>query len=90
MIFKIGARRDIVGYRIDVQVAAGTEETIASVSTSYENFSIGDDSLSPSEVEYQRTFTQVGGYTPGVVRTVVVTAANDSGKRQTASKRWQD
>jgi accessory colonization factor AcfC len=65
MIFMIDVNRDIVGYRIDVLVTAGAGETISSVSTSYEDSSIAEDSLSPPEVQYQRTFTQVGGYTPG-------------------------
>jgi len=90
MIFTIGCARDIVGYRIDVQVKAEGTEEISSVSTRYENSPLADDYLSPSEVQYQRIFTQVGGYTPGVERTVKVTATNDAGKQKTASKRWKD
>jgi len=91
MIFKIDSGRDnLIGYRIEVQVNAEAGEEIASVSTSYENSSLADDFLSPHEVQFNRLFTQVGGYTPNVERTVTVTATNNSGKQQTASRRWQD
>ncbi|ACM21093.1 hypothetical protein Geob_2744 [Geotalea daltonii FRC-32] len=90
MIFSISCIRDIVGYRIDVQVKAEGSEAITLVSTSYEGSSLADDQLSPPEVQYQRIFSQVGGYTPGVERTVKVTATTDAGKQKTASKRWQD
>ncbi|MDD2335274.1 MAG: hypothetical protein PHD01_01715 [Geobacteraceae bacterium] len=90
MKFNIETKKESIGYRVDVQVNAEGGEEIASVSTTYENFEIGNDYLSPSEVQYQRIFTQVGGYTPGVERTVVVSATNNAGKQQTASRRWKD
>jgi len=90
MIFMIDTKRDIVGYRIEVQVNAETGEQIAKVTTSYENSSLASDNLSPPEVQYQRIFRQVGGYTPGVDRIVKVTATNDGGKQETASRKWQD
>ncbi|MBJ6727344.1 hypothetical protein [Geomesophilobacter sediminis] len=90
MLFTIACTRDIIGYQIDVQVKAEGSETISSVTTTYEDSDLATDFLAPSEVQYQRTFTQVGGYTPGVSRTVKVSAVNDSGQERTASKRWQD
>jgi hypothetical protein len=90
MTFTINCARDIAGYRIEVTVKAEGTETIASVTTVYEDFPLATDFLSPPEVQYQRVFTQVGGWTPGVVRTVRITAVNQEGKQQCASRRWQD
>jgi len=90
MVFTINCTRDIVGYRIDVEVRAEAEESIESVRITFDDFELANDFLSPPQSQYQNTFSQVGGYTPGVQRTVVVTATNDAQKQKTASKQWQD
>lgn len=90
MNFSITCTRQIVGYRIDVEVKAEGAETIISVVTTYDNFDLANEYLAPPQVQYQRTFSQVGGYTPGVARTVQVTATNEAGLSRTASKSWQD
>lgn len=90
MTFTISVSRQAIGYKIEVTVNAESGEEITSVKTSYENTDLAYDTLSPHEVQYQRTFTQVGGYTPGVERIVKVTACNDADKYQTASRKWKD
>jgi hypothetical protein len=73
-----------------VQVKAEPGEEIASVRTTYDDSELADDDLSPNEVQYQRIFKQIGGYTPGDTHTVQVTATNNSGKSQTSTRTWTD
>ncbi len=62
----------------------------ARVVTTFENLDLANDSLSPSQVQYERIFRKVGGVTPGANHTVLVTAENDKGDSQSASRTWTD
>lgn len=90
MKFSIQAKRDFIGHRIDVTVSADEGETITRVTTLYDDFPLADDPLDPPQVQYQRTFSQVGGFTPGDDHIVKVTAYAASGSQRTASYQWQD
>lgn len=79
-----------IGHTIEVLVVAETGETIARVSTYYGGSQLANDDLSPPHSQYERIFTQVGGYSPGTRHTVLVTAMNDKGVEQTASRTWTD
>jgi len=91
MKFAIANVRDVINHRIDVQVNAEAGEHLTFVRTEMDAFSLGQDNLAPHEVQYSRTFSQAGnGFTPGFDHVVKVTATNDQGISQTASRRWRD
>ena len=90
MKFSLKNSPDGMGNRIDIQVNAEQGEEISSVSTYFDEVSLAEDSLTPPEVQYERVFRQVGGFTPGQLHTVRVNATNNHGVSQFASRSWQD
>ncbi len=90
MRFTLGHHRVLIGHQVTVKVAAATGETVARVVSVLDGAKLGDDRLDPAEVQYERVFEQAGGAGPGQRHVLVVTATNDAGDRQTASRRWQD
>lgn len=90
MKFSIKNNPDGMGHRIEVQVVAEKDEEIVRVSTYFENNTLAEDDLAPPQVQYERVFRQVGGITPNDSHTVKVTAVNEKGVEQTASRTWAD
>jgi len=90
MDIQIQAGRDVMNQWVDVSVKAGAGPLIANVTTVLDGFGIGDDDLDPPEDSYQRTWHQVGTGAPNQTHEVVVTAVDDNGNQESASKTWQD
>ncbi len=90
MRFTLKNSPDVMGHKIEVLVVAGEGEAIARVVTTFENSDLANDSLSPLQVQYERVFRKVGGITPGANHTVLITAENDKGDSQSASRTWTD
>jgi hypothetical protein len=79
-----------IGHKIEVQVIAEGGETISRVTTAHGGFDLANDDLTPPQVQFERIFTNVDGYTPGRTHTITVTAVNDRGIEQIASRTWTD
>lgn len=79
-----------IGHKVEVQVIAGEGETISRVSTMHGGFELAIDDLVPPQVQYERVFMNVDGYSPGKTHVVVVMAVNDRGVSQIASRTWTD
>jgi hypothetical protein len=90
MRFTLNRKRVVIGHSVSVKVAAASGEVIARVVTRLDGTKLGDDRLSPNEVQYERIFEQAGGAGPGREHTLIVSATNDAGETRTASLRWQD
>lgn len=90
MRFALAHNRVLIGHQVTVKVTAASGETIARVVTVLDGSRLGDDRLDPAEVQYERVFEQAGGAGPGQRHALLVTATNDAGVHQTASRRWQD
>jgi len=90
MKISISHSPNAIGHHISTEVDADSGEKIQFVETDFDGFPIGSDSLSPPELQYSRTFSQVGSITPSFDHTVKVTATNNKGDTETASTRWTD
>jgi len=90
MQFTLNQAPDVVNEHIDVTVVAGENQQIASVNTTLDSLSLAFDSLNPPEQQYQRSFSQVGIRTPGRSHTLLVTAQDQNGNSESASKTWID
>jgi len=80
----------VIGHRIVVKVTAAANEEIERVIAKLDGRKLGDDRLTPAEVQYQRVFQQVGGGGPGTDHVLVVTARNSDAETRTSSLRWTD
>jgi hypothetical protein len=90
MDIQIRGGRDVMNQKVDVTVKGGTGQLIANVTTALDGLEIGDDNLYTPRDSYQRTWNQVGTGVPNQTHEVVVTAVDDKGKQESASKTWQD
>lgn len=90
MRFSLSHRRALIGHELTVKVTASAKETIARVTTTLDGRGLAKDSLSPPEVQYERSFHQVGGAGPGLQHVLVVHATNGEGEQAVASLRWND
>jgi hypothetical protein len=90
MRFSLSQKRVVIGHQITVKVTAASGETITRVVTTLDGSKLGDDRLTPSEVQYERIFEQAGGGGPGQRHALLVAASNDRGENQNASLRWRD
>ena len=90
MNIQIQAGRDVMNQWVDVSLKGGAGQLIANVTTVLDGFAIGDDDLNPPEDSYQRTWHQVGTGALNQTHNVVVTAVDDNGNQESASKTWQD
>jgi hypothetical protein len=86
----IQAGRDIMDQWVDVTVKGGSGQLISHVTTNLDGFPIGDDDLNPPESSYQRTWHQVGSGGANQTHQVAVTAHDQKGNEESASKTWQD
>lgn len=90
MRFSLNHRRALIGHDTTVKVTAAAKETIARVTTELDGRSLAKDALSPPEVQYERSFHQVGGAGPGQQHVLIVRATNGEGEAAIASLRWND
>jgi hypothetical protein len=90
MRFSLSHERMVIGHRITAKVSTASDEAITRVLTKLDGRKLGDDKLSPAEVQYVRVFEQVGGAGPSQDHVLLVSATNDDGATQTASLRWTD
>lgn len=89
MEFTLSHSPDVINQRIDVKVNAAGSRLIF-VSVRLDSSPLGDDLLSPPVTQYERTFNQAGTRTPGQAHNLLVTARDENGKEESASKIWQD
>ena len=89
MQFTLNHERQTMGQRIQVTVVAGPGQSITEVTTVFDGFSIGDDSLAPGTTSYDRTFE---GQTAssGDSHNLVVTAFDQNNSPESATKIWTD
>jgi hypothetical protein len=90
MKFTLSHKRDLMGNLVTAKVSASSNETISRVETRLDGHRLAVDRLSPTEVQYTRIFPRAGNAGPGVKHVLLVTARNDKGLNQTASRRWED
>jgi hypothetical protein len=81
---------DVMGHEIRVVVTAASSERIARVETKLDGFTLAADALSPPAGTYDRTFSQVGNYTPGWDHTAVATAVDQKGGQTPGVEKWRD
>lgn len=81
-------RRAVKGFRIDVAVQAESGETIVTVTTTFDAMLL--ETANPASESYNRSFDQVGGWTPGANHTTTVIAVDDKGKQHRALDSWTD
>jgi len=84
------ARNVVMGYDVTVCATAEGEESISSVDTILDGFTIGSGGLDPDTQSYQRVFRQVGSYTPGAHHKLVVRVFDDKGNRRNYVVEWDD
>lgn len=89
MQFAMTHRRQTIGQQIEVTVTGAGGQTIAQVTTQFDGFTIGDDALAPGSTQYDRTFDGQSA-AMGASHTLVVTALDESGKTESATKIWTD
>lgn len=90
MEFVLSHSPDVINHRIDVTVKAAGGQVIISASTKLDGGVLATDSVDPPSVQYERHFRQVGIRSPGLKHTLVVTARDQSGKEESATKIWED
>lgn len=81
-------QRAVKGFRINVSVQADGDETIMTVTTTFDAIPLATDN--PAAQSYNRSFDQVGGWTPGANHTTTVVALDDNGKQHKAVDSWMD
>jgi len=90
MAIQIKAGRDVINLWVDVTVTATSGRQIANVTTTLDEFPVANDDLNPPQDSYQNTWHDLGLGTVGATHKVEVTAVDDQGKIEAASKTWQD
>jgi len=90
MDIQVKAGRDVMNQWVEVTVKGGSGQLISYVTTMLDGFPIGDDGLNPPEGSYERAWHQVGTGAPNQTHNVLVTATDQKGNQESASKTWQD
>ncbi len=89
MQFTLNHQRQTMGQQIQVTVVAGPGQWITEVTTVFDGFSIGDDSLAPGTTQYDRTFEGQSANS-GASHNLVVTAFDEKNSPESATKIWTD
>jgi hypothetical protein len=89
MQFTLNHQRQTMGQQIQVKVVAGPGQSITEVTTLFDGFSIGDDSLPPCTTQYDRTFEGQPA-SSGASHNLVVTAFDQNNSPESATKIWTD
>ncbi len=90
MTFTATHARAFVGTDIAVTVTAGGKEEIASVTVELDGLLLDEVELGSGTESYTRTFSEVGGGSPGMDHTLVVTAEDGDRAPHSATTRWAD
>ncbi len=90
MRFKLGHVRTGVGTNLTVSVEAEGDETIASVTTTYDGFPLQPCDIGPGSQSYECEYRQEGDGGPGMQHKLAVRAINSQGKLQSATSSWVD
>lgn len=90
MKFTLSYARALLGYNIDVQINAEDGEEIGQVSVLLDGSELSDETLPTPSVSYQRTYLQVGTFSPHADHTLEVLATDGKGNQRTAIREWQD
>lgn len=90
MTFKLAVCRDVVGSRIDITVDSEPDRLIARVTTTLDNFGLGDDRPRNPSTHFERGFAQAGNAGPGTKHVLEVQAYDESGSAESATKIWVD
>jgi hypothetical protein len=83
----IHVRKEVTGRSITVSVLAFSGQLINSVSVSLDDSLLGDCTLAFPQVSYMRTWHWAGGGAPDGSHRVVVTATDQKGRGEMASKK---
>jgi hypothetical protein len=89
MQFTLNHQRQTIGQQIRVTVEAGPGQSITEVTTVFDGFSIGDDSLAPGTTQYDRSFDGESA-SSGASHILVVTAFDQNNSPESATKIWTD
>jgi hypothetical protein len=90
MTFKLAVCRDVVGSRIDITVVSEPDRLIARVTTTLDNFGLGDDQLENPSTHFERGFVQAGNAGPGTRHVLEVQVRDEGGSAEHATKVWVD
>jgi hypothetical protein len=89
MQFTVTSQRQSIGQQLQVQVVCALPEAISRVTTTFDASAIGDDTLPPNSTSYSRTFAGQPARI-GALHTLVVTALDQDGNPESATKIWTD
>ncbi len=90
MTFTASHARAFVGTDITVTVTASEKEQIANVTVQLDGLLLDEAELSGGTESYTRSFSQVGGGSPGMDHTLLVTAEDAGSATHSATTRWTD
>lgn len=89
MEFTLTHTRKTIGQEIEVKVEADEDQKISLVRTEFDGSTLADDALASPTVQYDRTFEGAGAGI-GQQHTLVVTATDEDGNSESATKMWID
>ncbi|HEY6358935.1 MAG TPA: hypothetical protein VIX35_11855 [Vicinamibacterales bacterium] len=89
MQFTMTSQRQPFGQQVQVQVSCALPPAIARVTTTFDASPIGDDTLPSNSTSYARTFDGQPARI-GALHTLVVTAFDQNGNPESATKIWTD
>jgi hypothetical protein len=90
MTFGLAVSRDVVGSRIDITVDTEPDRLIAQVTTTLDNFELGNDQLKNPSTHFERGFVQAGNAGPGTGHVLEVQVRDEGGSKEHATKVWVD
>lgn len=90
MTFTATHTRGLIGTDLNVTVAAGPKEQIATVTVTYDGDLLEEMELADGTESYSRVFSQAGGSAPGMDHTLVVTATDAANEPHSSTTRWSD
>ena len=80
--------RAVKGFNISVSAQSDSGETIVNITTTADGFVLASDN--PGAESYSKSFSQIGGWTPGANHTTTVSVLDDKGKQHRAVDSWTD
>jgi hypothetical protein len=89
MQFTMTSQRQSFGQQVQVQVLCALPQAIAHATTTFDGSVIGDDALPSNTTSYARTFDGQPARI-GALHTLVVTALDQNGNSESATKIWTD
>jgi hypothetical protein len=90
MTFTVTHTRAFSGNDLSIKVLGGKDESVASVTVTYDGFDLEEVQLAPNVESYERIFSQAGQGGPGVDHTLEVSAIDGCGKKHASVTSWTD